>query len=302
LTLLAVPFAARFFGAPLDTPARVALESLLYVLLAAWLACFLLAEWSGNASQVDRLWSILPVVYTWLVAWHGGFPPRLLLMALLVTAWGARLTYNFSRHGGYRLRFWAGHEDYRWSVLRAKPGFQPAWKWRLFNFAFISGYQNALLLLLTLPALIALQYAQTPLRWLDYLAAALICALIVFETVADNQQWRYQTAKQARLRAGETLTGDCAKGFLDRGLWAYSRHPNYFAEQSIWVAFYGFAVAASGQWLNWSIAGCLLLILLFRGSSALSESISAEKYPEYAAYQRRVPRFVPWGLFTGKAP
>ena len=158
------------------------------------------------------------------------------------------------------------------------------------------------MLLITLPALIALQYAQTPLGWLDYLAAVLMAGMIVFETVADNQQWRYQTAKQACLRAVEPLTGNYAKGFLDRGLWAYSRHPNYFAEQMIWVAFYGFAVAASGQWLNWSIAGCLLLILLFQGSSTFSEAISAEKYPEYAAYQRRVPRFVPWGLFTGKAP
>ena len=50
--------------------------------------------------------------------------------------------------------------------------------------------------------------------------------------------------------------------------------------------------AASGQWFNWTIAGCLLLIVLFQGSSAFSEEISADKYPEYADYQRKVARFL----------
>jgi len=81
---------------------------------------------------------------------------------------------------------------------------------------------------------------------------------------------------------------------LDTGLWRFSRHPNYFAEQAIWVCFYLFSVSASGQWLNWSIAGSLLLILLFIGSSTFSEEISAGKYPAYADYQKHVPRFLPF--------
>jgi steroid 5-alpha reductase family enzyme len=58
--------------------------------------------------------------------------------------------------------------------------------------------------------------------------------------------------------------------------------------------FYGFSIAASGQWLNWSITGCFLLIALFLGSSNFSEWISSEKYPEYKKYQKEVSRFVPF--------
>ncbi len=292
-TLLGVPVITYFTGASLGPSETAALHSLVKIVLAAWILCFVLGEWTRNVSQVDRLWSLLPIVYAWTVAAHGGFSSRLLLMALLVTAWGLRLTYNFSRHGAYRLKFWTGHEDYRWQVLRQKPEFRPQWKWTVFNLCFISGYQNFLILLMTLPTVVALQFAATPIGWLDYLAAASMLTMLVIETVADQQQWRYQSAKKALLESGQPLTGEYAKGFLDTGLWAWSRHPNYFAEQGVWISFYLFSVAASGRWINWSIGGCILLIILFRGSSRFSEEISASKYPQYAAYQKAVPRFLP---------
>jgi steroid 5-alpha reductase family enzyme len=119
-------------------------------------------------------------------------------------------------------------------------------------------------------------------------------SLVIQETIADNQQWRYQSGKRALTESGRPPGGEYEKGFLDTGLWAYSRHPNYFAEQGIWISFYLFSVAASGQWINWSVCGCLLLIILFRGSSAFSEEISAGKYPGYREYQKTVPRFLPF--------
>jgi steroid 5-alpha reductase family enzyme len=292
-TLLVVPLISYFTGTSPGSLEWEALKSVAWVLLAAWVICFTLGELTGNVSQVDKVWSLLPIVYAWMVAAHGEFSPRLLLMAVLVTAWGARLTYNFSRHGAYQLRFWSGHEDYRWQVLRQKPEFQPRWKWTLFNLGFISGYQNVLILLMTLPTIVALQYSETPLGWLDLLAAVLMVLMLLIETFADQQQWRYQAAKKALIEAGQPLTGNYAKGFLDTGLWAWSRHPNYFAEQGAWIAFYLFSVAASGQWLNWSISGSILLVILFRGSSNFSEEISTGKYPEYAHYQETVPRFIP---------
>ena len=295
VTLLVAPPVSYFFGTSPGPAEWAALRTLLWILLGAWAVCFVLGELTGNVSQVDRLWSLLPIVYAWVVAAYGDFSPRLLLMALLVTAWGARLTYNFSRHGAYRLRFWSGHEDYRWRVLRNRREFQPAWKWTLFNLLFISGYQNALIMLMTLPTVVALQFNHQPLSTLDYLAALVILFMLGFETIADNQQWRYQSAKHATLEAGRQLTGDLARGFPDQGLWAWCRHPNYFAEQGIWITFYLFSVSASGQWLNWSVSGCILLVILFQGSSAFSEEISAGKYPEYAAYRRSVPRFLPLG-------
>ena len=294
ITLLVVPVISYFSGTPLGANETGALQALCWILAGAWISCFLLGELTRNVSQVDKLWSLLPVVYAWTVAHHGDYAPRLLLMAALVTAWGARLTYNFSRHGAYRLKFWTGHEDYRWQVLREKPEFRSRWRWTLFNLGFISGYQNVLILMMTLPTLVAMQFSDTPLGSLDYIATALIVFMLVYETIADNQQWRYQSAKHALISAGEPLPENFAKGFLDRGLWAFSRHPNYFAEQGFWISFYLFSVAASGQWVNWSIAGSILLVILFRGSSNFSEEISASKYPEYSQYQQTVPRFIPF--------
>ena len=82
-------------------------------------------------------------------------------------------------------------------------------------------------------------------------------------------------------------------GFVHSGLWAYMRHPNYMAEQAIWMVFYFYSVIATGYWINWTITGGLLLVLLFKGSSDFSESISTEKYPEYKRYQNSVGRFLP---------
>ena len=294
VTLLVVPVISYFFGTPLGPSEKAALNAVAVILLFAWAACFVTGELTGNVSQVDKLWSLLPIAYTWTIAAHGDYSPRLLLMAVLVTAWGIRLTYNFSRHGAYRLRFWSGHEDYRWQVLRTKPEFQPAWKWSLFNFGFISGYQNILILLMTLPTLVALQFSTTPLGLLDYLAATLMIIMLTIETIADNQQWRFQTTKRTLLKTGKPLPEDYARGFLNRGLWARSRHPNYFAEQGLWIAFYLFSVSASGQWINWSVSGCILLVILFRGSSNFSEEISASRYPAYSHYQQTVPRFIPF--------
>jgi steroid 5-alpha reductase family enzyme len=293
VTLLVIPVFSYVFGTPLGANEVAALGVLCKILIVAWISCFLLGELTNNVSQVDKVWSLLPIVYAWTIAYHGEFTPRLLLMALLVTAWGARLTYNFSRHGAYRLKFWSGHEDYRWQVLREKPEFRSRWKWTLFNLGFISGYQNALILMMTLPMLVAMQFSNTPIGPLDYATAILVLFMLVYETIADNQQWRYQTAKHALIETGEPVPEFYARGFLDKGLWAYSRHPNYFAEQGFWICFYLFSVAASGQWINWSIAGSILLVILFRGSSTFSEEISAGKYPEYEAYQQTVPRFMP---------
>jgi steroid 5-alpha reductase family enzyme len=294
LTLLSFPLMYIFFGTPLGDLELSALRPLLWVLGASILLTFTLGEITGNNSQVDKIWSILPLVYTWIVAYYGDFSTRLVVMATLVTIWGLRLSINFGLKGAYQWKFWGGEEDYRWKYLRTQPEFQAKWKWSLFNFGFICGYQNLLIFLFTMPILIALQFNNQPFGKLDLIFAILMFLFILYETIADIQQFRFQTAKHALLKLGLPLDEKYSKGFLDRGLWKYSRHPNYFAEQSIWFMFYSFSIAASGQWLNWSIAGSILLIALFLGSSNFSEHISASKYPEYKNYQKKVSRFIPF--------
>ena len=291
VTLIVVPVFSYYFGTPLNEISVEALTLLAKICLGAIIYCFVLGELTGNNSQVDKLWSLLPIVYVWVVAHYGGYSTRLIVMASLVSLWGIRLTYNFSRHGAFTIRFWEGEEDYRWAVLRARPEFQAKWKWTLFNLFFICGYQQILILLFTLPIIIALQFNEVPFGNYDMIIAGLMLFFIIYETIADNQHWKFQSEKWKKIKANIDLEGDYKKGFLDKGLWAFSRHPNYFAEQAIWLSFYLFSITASSEWLNWSIAGCLLLIVLFQGSSNFSEEISTEKYPLYKEYQKRVPRF-----------
>lgn len=264
------------------------------MMLVAALSCFTLAEITKNCSQVDKLWSILPVLYAWYFAYAGEFDNRMVLMAVCATLWGIRLTYNFSRRGAYRLRFWEGEEDYRWEVLRQNPLFKgKPLRWSLFNLFFISLYQNTLIWLCTLPMVVVYTGRGTPLGVYDYLIAALLIGFLLIETIADQQQWNYQNEKHRRLKAGEKPEGEYAIGFVRTGLWGKVRHPNYAAEQAIWLTFYLFTVVCTTQPVNWSMAGALLLLVLFQGSSDFSESISAAKYPAYADYQKKVGRFLP---------
>lgn len=293
VTLVIIPVLAFQFGRPLDDVQIQMVKTSGILMLCSALTCFVLNELTGNCSQFDKLWSILPVVYTWIFAWLSGWNDRLILMAAMASIWGIRLTYNFARRGGYSWKFWEGEEDYRWEVLRKRKEFQNKWVWRLFNLFFISLYQNTLVLLFTLPPVIAWQVKDKPLSVIDWLFAVLFIALVVIETIADQQQWRFQKSKHRKLKTSEPLNAEEKQGFVQSGLWAKVRHPNYAAEQAIWICFYGMAAVVSGNYINWSIAGCILLMLLFWGSSNFSEQISATKYTAYKNYQQTTPRFLP---------
>lgn len=293
LTFLVVPVASFYFDDPLSPEQSHILWTCIYIYLGVALTCFFISEITGNSSQVDKIWSVMPVVYAWYIAIAGGMNDRMVLMAVLVTIWGVRLTYNFSRRGAYSWKFWSGEEDYRWAVLREKPELKGKTRWMLFNLFFISLYQQGLILLFTLPILVALMGIDKPIGLMDYVCAVLMILFILIETIADQQQWIYQNEKHRRNKSGEPLGDIYGKGFTHTGLWKWMRHPNYMAEQAIWICFYLFSVAATGYWFNWSITGCLLLVVLFQGSSDFSESISAGKYPEYKEYQEKTGRFLP---------
>ena len=242
----------------------------------AWVASLV----TKDTSWVDRMWSILPVVYVWVFAIAAGLQdPRLVVMAVLVTAWGARLTFNFARKGGY-----SGVEDYRWAVLRAR---MTGWQFSLFNLGFIVIYQMALILLMTLGAWTAYEHRGTPLGPLDAILAVVFVGLLVGETIADQQQWDFHRAKSA---GGP----DFRPRFLTTGLFRLSRHPNYFFEQLQWWVVFGFGAVAAGSVLQWTIIGPILLTVLFIGSTAFTESITLSKYPEYAQYRARTSPIVPW--------
>jgi steroid 5-alpha reductase family enzyme len=236
---------------------------------------------TGDSSWVDRIWSIVPVVHLWLFAGSADWDARVVLVAVLVTLWGARLTFNFARKGGYR-----GVEDYRWPILRSR---MRPWQYQLFQIGFINGYQNVLLVLITLPAVTMTDHPR-PLGVADVLLAIAFLAFLVGETAADQQQWDFHQRKAAAARDGRVLS----PGFVTTGLWRWSRHPNFFGEQGQWWVVFGFGAVAAGSPWQWTAVGAVLLTLLFVGSTVFTESITASKYPEYAEYRRRTSMIVPW--------
>lgn len=294
-SIIACPILYFLVGPALSAHQLEILKVLAWVTAGSVAYCFIAGELARNNSQMDKLWSILPIAYTWIIASMGGFSPRLVVMAVLATLWGARLTFNFARKGAYSIKFWSGEEDYRWVLLRQRKEFQPRWKWMIFDLLFISLYQNVLVLIITFPALLAVD-SPKGFGVIDAIAAVLMLFFIIYETVADEQQWRFHSRKHELMNQGKSLQELPApfnKGFNTTGLWGVSRHPNYLAEQSIWVAFYVFSIGAGVAVFNWSVIGALLLIVLFMGSSMVGEEISASKYPEYKQYCQRVSKFFP---------
>ena len=255
----------------------------LLILLTACVLTWVLSLVTGEHSWVDRIWSIIPVVYVWVFAAASGLADaRLVLMAALVTLWGIRLTFNFARKGGYA----PGGEDYRWAALRSR---MRPWQFALFNIFFIVIYQNVLLLLIALPAWTAFRNP-TPLNGLDAVCAVLFLSFLAGEAVADQQQWRFQQWKKAERAGGR----DPRPRFLQAGLFRFSRHPNFFFEQAQWWVVFLFGCVAAGSILQSTVLGPVLLTGLFIGSTIFTERISLARYPEYAAFQRRTSPIVPW--------
>lgn len=265
---------------------------------ASILYCFIVGELSSNFSQMDKLWSIMPVAYVWVIAGRGGFNVRLVLIAILVTLWGIRLTFNFARKGAYSIKFWEGKEDYRWKIVRQNKIFQNRFAWSLFDLFFISIYQNVLILAICLPAL-AVMDSGVGFNYIDVIAFGLAFLFFAIEVVADEEQWIFYKRRGELMKDGKSINEiekPYSLGFNTSGLWGRMRHPNYLGEQGIWLSIYIFAIAggvAKYGVFHWSMIGSLFLVLLFLGSSQLGESISSSKYPKYQDYQEQVFKYLP---------
>ncbi|KAL8984285.1 MAG: hypothetical protein Q9177_004744 [Variospora cf. flavescens] len=133
----------------------------------------------------------------------------------------------------------------------------------------------------------------------DIIFSQLLLGAIFLAFTADQQQWDFQTAKKsyqstAKLPAGTAFTArDLDRGFRTKGLWALSRHPNFLAEQSVWVALYAWSCYVTKSYYNWSGVGAVAYLILFQASTWFTELVTAKKYPDYKVYQERVGKFVP---------
>lgn len=261
---------------------------------------FVLSIITGNCSKVDQLWSLVPVFYCWHFYLHyyllnPAIPHyRLLLLCILVTCWGMRLTFNFWRKGGYGTFTESAEEDYRWPILRKS--MHPI-IFLIFNLTFIASYQNLLLYLITVPAYLVMN-GPTNHNIYDIIVGCTFSIMLLIETIADEQHWGYQSYKHSLSIEERTNSSEpiIKQGFYNQGLFKYSRHPNYFAEQSMWVCIYLFTLThnnLNSYEMNWTISGCIQLILLFQGSMQFGESITVSKYPLYKNYQKNTSQCIP---------
>jgi len=256
----------------------------LWIFILASAAAFIAGLITENYSHVDRLWSLLPPVY--VIVWGTAFyrEPLYIIPAALVVLWGARLTYNFSRRGGYHFEPGKGFsgEDYRWPILRKRIGNRVLFE--LFNLFFITGFQLTLIFLFTLPVffigMAALEGAT--LSFFHLFLALLFLTCTIGEFIADNQQYRFQEKKVPGV----------GLGFNTTGLWYYSRHPNDAFELSQWIIIAVYA-GISGVAPVRAGLGAAILVLLFAGSTKMTEDITLAKYPEYAKWQEVTSPWIP---------
>lgn len=116
--------------------------------------------------------------------------------------------------------------------------------------------------------------------------------MTVLTSTSDFQTAKHDYRKTAKLPA-DFNADDLDRGFITSGLWAYSRHPNFALEQTIWIALYAWSTITTKTPLFWAAAGALNLVSIFFGSTILTEYITRGKYPEYTEYQRQVGKFLP---------
>ena len=185
-TAVLLPYVSYNFDQPLTERQWEVLMVLSKIAFAKFVLVFVLNTATNNYSQVDKLWSIMPMLYSWVMVFMSGFNSRILLATGLITLWGSRLTYNFAKKGGYSLKFWEGEEDYRWAHVRKIPFLTNPISWFLFNLFFISLYQSYLIMGFTLPLVLSIGNNNT-LGLIDWVAAILFLGFLTLETVADRQ-------------------------------------------------------------------------------------------------------------------
>ncbi len=256
--------------------ATIVLVNLL-VLLLLGTGLWLVSLAKRDASIVDPCWGLGFVIVAWVTAWQsGGTLPRGWLMIGLVTLWGLRLS------GFLTLRNRGHGEDRRYAAMRHKHG--PRFWWVSFLTVFC--LQAVLMWIISMPVQATVFEGSgwagaDATAWLTWLGVAAWTVGFFFESVGDWQM--------ARFRA----RSDSAGKVMDRGLWRYTRHPNYFGDFCVWWGLFAIAAAGGHGWTVFSPLLMSLLLLRVSGVSLLEKDIS-QRRPGYRDYVHRTSSFFPW--------
>ncbi len=243
------------------------LATLAGVLFFLWLVSL----WLGNASIVDVFWGVGFVGIAWLTLWvSGNAAPLPLGLTLMVTLWGFRLaSYLGWRNIGKP-------EDYRYAAMRQRRG-QSFPVVSLFTVFWLQGFLASII---SLPLQVGISRGGV-WTWQASLGAVVWFAGIVFESVGDYQMACFKADKANKGKV------------LRRGLWQYTRHPNYFGDFLVWWGFYIVAARPESWW--WTIVGpALMSFLLVRVSGVrLLESALRSRIVGYEEYLQNTSSFFP---------
>lgn len=244
------------------------------IILALFTLLWLLSVRLKNVSIVDLFWGIgFVVVNTFYVWMSGDLTPRKILMLVLVTIWGMRLSiYLTWRNKGKG-------EDFRYQEFRRKYGTERYW-WISFFQTFL--LQGVLTMLISLPLLgVSMGNQSDSLSVLDYLAILVWLVGFTFEAGGDYQLSRFKNNPQNK---GKVLC---------YGFWKYTRHPNYFGDSAVWWAYGIFSIAAGSYWQVLGSVIMTLLIIKVSGVALLEKTLNHTK-PQYNEYVRKTNSFFPW--------
>jgi len=249
------------------------------VLVAALItiACLMLATWSvsllrRDASIVDIVWGLGFVVVAWASRFvTGASGAGNWLLVAMVTVWGVRLAAYLAK------RNLGKGEDFRYKAMRRKHGE----RFPLVSLYTVFGLQGALMFVVSLPVSLGQRDTDAGAGFVA-LAGFVVWAIgLYFEVVGDAQLARFK-----RDPRNEGLV-------MDQGLWALTRHPNYFGDCLVW---WGLAIVASAQGAGlWAFLGALVMtVLLVRVSgAAMLDRLLAKRKPGYAEYMARTSGFIP---------
>lgn len=230
-----------------------------------------------DVTPVDSFWAfgmVILAISTFVLS--SGEPHRKALLLSLCALWGVRL-------GGYMIWRWRSHgTDRRYAALLGKAEAQRGWSFGKASALLVFATQAPLLFVVCLPVQLGQVAVSPPLGLLAAIGAALSLFGIAFETIGDLQLVRFKADP------------DNAGRVMDRGLWRFTRHPNYFGDACAWWGM--FLVAAETPVGIWSLPGPVLLTwTLMKWSGAPTvEGRMRRTRPDYAHYVARTSGFVPW--------
>ena len=247
----------------------VALAAMSVVMTALWL----IQRRTHNAGIVDVAWTFGTGLCAAWFAWGAdGDPARRALVAALAAVWSLRLGLYLAK------RMVGDHEDRRYAAMREKWG--PNTQRNLF---FIFQIQAFWAVLFALPMLLAASNPADGLRWYDAAGLALWIVSITGESIADAQLNAFRNAPESKGRV------------CRRGLWRYSRHPNYFFEWIHWWAYVLIGFAGPLGWLTLAGPAVMLLFLFYVTGIPITErALVASRGDAYREYQRTTSPFFPW--------